>query len=79
MLVVIIIYSLIYLGLETPGFIKSKQWLDLGVGSGFLLLAIGYGLEITYAWHLLPNPNLIFDKLMPLGDAFFAFFHLPVD
>ncbi|HRX20241.1 MAG TPA: hypothetical protein P5273_00865 [Syntrophomonadaceae bacterium] len=78
MLVVILIYSLIFLTIETPGLIKNKQWLDLGVGSGFLLLAIGYGLETIYTWHLLPNPNIILNKLMPLTDAFFVFFHLPV-
>lgn len=77
MLIFILIFILLFVCFEMPGLIKKKQWLELGLGSGILLLAIVYGLEVNFEWHLLPNPNFIIKKLNPLTDSLSVFFHLP--
>lgn len=76
MLLVILIFSGLFLAIEIPYLRKNRLWKELCLGSGILILAIIYGLDLTYQWHILPNPGIVFKKLQPLTNAFIDLFHL---
>ncbi|NLB53689.1 MAG: hypothetical protein GX808_12260 [Syntrophomonadaceae bacterium] len=76
MLLVIVIFTVLFLGIEISYAIKNKHWKELCVGSAIIILAISYGLDLNYQWQVLPNPGNILMKLQPLTNAFIDFFHL---
>jgi hypothetical protein len=76
MLAVIVIFLVLFLGIELSYSIKNKYWKELCVGSGILILAILYGLDFNYQWQLMPDPGSVLKKLQPLTNAFIDFFNL---
>lgn len=76
MLLLIAVFLLFFAGIEIPHLIKNKYWKELCLGSGTLILAIIYGLDFNFGWHITPNPDIVIKGLLPLTEAFEAFFHI---
>ncbi|MEN6324688.1 MAG: hypothetical protein ABFD18_00545 [Syntrophomonas sp.] len=61
---------------EWKTLIKQRHWRDLTVALIFLFIALGYGLDYAWGLNMLPNPNLLFDMVKPVSEAFEKFFQV---
>ncbi|PKM77512.1 MAG: hypothetical protein CVU90_06600 [Firmicutes bacterium HGW-Firmicutes-15] len=76
MLYAIAMFTIVFIMMEGRSLIRNREWKELVITAGLLLIAISYGLDYTMEWNQIPNPTILFNKLKPVADAFDAYFLL---
>lgn len=70
------VFIAIFIPLEGKSLIKNRQWKELAVTTGILLIAVSYGVDFALDWNMLPNPNILITIFKPLSEAFESFFQV---
>jgi len=77
MLFIILLYISLYVLLEGRELLRSKSWREALVGAVIIAICIVYGVDyVIIESRALPHPGLLFEKLMPLVEAYNSFFKL---
>ena len=76
MLYAIAVFTILFIVMEGRSLIRNRDWKELVITAGLLLIAISYGLDYNMEWNQVPNPATLFNRLKPVADAFEAYFLL---
>lgn len=60
-----------------PGVLQNKSWKEALLAAVIIAVSMVYGLDYLRNGMNLPHPGHLFERLMPLVDAYNAFFKLP--
>lgn len=72
----IILFLFLFFLWEWKPLVKQGHWRDLAVAFLFLIIAITYGLDYVMDLKILPNPDLLFNLVKPVSEAFEKFFQV---
>lgn len=77
MYIILLLFILLYIAREGQDLLRHKSWKEALLGTTIIAISLVYGIDYIREGQALPHPGLLFEKLQPVVDAYFAFFKLP--
>ncbi|HOQ09930.1 MAG TPA: hypothetical protein PLG09_07370 [Syntrophomonadaceae bacterium] len=77
MVYILLLFTLLYILLEGRELLQNKSWKEALLAAVIIAVSMVYGLDYLRNGMNLPHPGHLFERLMPLVDAYNAFFKLP--
>lgn len=77
MLLILLLFTLIYVLMEGRDLLQNQSWKEALLGTVIIAISMVYGIDYMRDVMSLPHPGNLFEIMMPLIEAYNSFFQLP--